>query len=100
MGDANIDLVDARNANCKKYHNSLNTLHLNQIIADPTRVTVTSRTLIDHVLVNRCEMYYQSGVLDVAISDHQLVYTARKKMKKFIDHFLILNATAILNLMN
>ena len=81
MGDASINLADIRNANCKKYHNSMNVLHLNQIIKDPTRITATSHTLIDHVIINGSEMYYQCGTLDIAISDHQLIYTARKKLK-------------------
>ncbi len=81
MGDANINLADVCNANSKKYRNILNTLHLSQIINDPTRITANSRTLIDHILVNRSEMFYQAGTLDVAISDHHMVYTARKKLK-------------------
>ena len=56
MGDANINLADFRNANCKKYLNAMNILHLNQIVKDPTRITATSRTLIDHVIVNRSEI--------------------------------------------
>ena len=81
MGDVNINLLDKKNLNCRKYTNCLNILHLIQIIQSPTRVTLNSNTLIDHALINRQEMYYQSGITDVDISDHMLIYAARKKLK-------------------
>ena len=77
----NINMKETRSAVSKKYTNTLNILHLNQMVKTPTRVTPNSCTLIDHVLVNRCDMYYQSETLDMGISDHAMIYTARRKLK-------------------
>ena len=81
MWDTNIDLMK-RNSNTKKYEDCLHTLQLQQIIQHPTRLTDRTSTLIDHISVNRTEMYYTSGTLELGISDHSLIYTARKKYKE------------------
>ena len=44
-------------------------------------MTQTSETLMDHVLVNRQEMYATQGTLEVGLFDHYLIYTSRKKQK-------------------
>ena len=44
-----------------------------------TRVTTTSKTLIDVILVNRPERWRKSGTLKLGISDHDLVYIKRKQ---------------------
>ena len=44
----------------------------------PTRITSNISTLIDHILTNTQEIISQSGVIDTAISDHFLIYCARK----------------------
>ena len=51
-----------------------------QIIKHATRTTCSSSTLIDHILTNSRK---KSGVIDIGISDHQLIYLTRKlhKMK-------------------
>ena len=51
---------------------------LTQIIKDPTRVTDTSNSIIDHILCNNFENIYQSGVLDIGLSDHSIIYCTRK----------------------
>ena len=38
-------------------------------------------TLIDHFWHNRDDLYSTSGVLEVGISDHELIFCARKKLK-------------------
>ena len=47
---------------------------LEQIIKHATRTTCSSSTLIDHILTNSREKISQSGVIDIGISDHQLIY--------------------------
>ena len=74
MGYVNIDLAK-QNHDTKLYRDALHTLHLNQIISDFTRVTETTKTRIDHICVNRTEMYYVSGTLELGLSDHSLIYT-------------------------
>ena len=48
------------------------------LIKEPTRITLKSSSLIDHVVTNTPEKISQSGVLHTGISDHNLVYAIRK----------------------
>ena len=56
---------------CQKYS-------LEQIIKHATRITCSSSTLIDHILTNSREKIWQSGVIDIGISNHQLIYLTWK----------------------
>ena len=49
-----------------------------QIIKHATRTTCSSSTLIDRILTNSREKISQSGVIDIGISDHRLIYLAQK----------------------
>ena len=51
---------------------------LEHIIEHATRKTCSSSTLTDHILTNSREKISQSGVIDTAISDHQLICLTRK----------------------
>ena len=51
---------------------------LGQIITKPTRVTDQTATLIDHILTNSPDKVSQSGVIDLGLSDHDLIYYTRK----------------------
>ena len=51
---------------------------LEQLISIPTRVTSKTATLIDHVLTNSSQKVSQCGVIELGISDHDLVYCTRK----------------------
>ena len=42
---------------------------------------MNSQTLLDLILVSECGMICQSGVLDVAFSDHNTVFCTRKKIR-------------------
>ena len=44
-------------------------------------------TLLDHILTNANQLVSNSGVLDIGLSDHQLVFCTRKnkKSKKIIN---------------
>ena len=77
LGDFNIDLL--KNTNFKSTM-EINGLH--QVINHPTRVTLQSETLIDHIYVSDKMMYKDSGVIPIGISDHHLVYTIRNKFNK------------------
>lgn len=82
LGDFNIPvcLLHKLSVLYKKYQNCLNMFNLKQIIDEPTRVTCTSKTLIDHVVVNSEEKISQSGVLPIGLSDHFLIYCTRGKL--------------------
>ena len=48
---------------------------------NPTRVTCETSTLIDHILINSDEKISQYGVIDIGISDHQMIYCTRKLVR-------------------
>ena len=54
------------------------TRSLKQVITVPTRVTDQTSTLIDHILTNSPNKVSQSGVIDLGLSDHNLIYYTRK----------------------
>ena len=51
---------------------------LTEIIKEPTRITCSTSTLLDPILTNSSEKVSQKGVIDVGISDHQLIYCTKK----------------------
>ena len=51
---------------------------LHQLIAEPTLVTHYSQTLIDLCITNSPLSIVKSGVVQLSISDHALVYMTRK----------------------
>ena len=48
------------------------------MINEPTRITSSSRTLIDLCLINTPSHVGDAGVLSLSISDHSLIYAIRK----------------------
>ena len=50
--DINFDLIIHPDSLLARYSNTLDMFALEQIVTKPTRVTRTSRTLIDHVITN------------------------------------------------
>ena len=60
---------------------------LKQLIDSPTRITEKTSSLLDHILTNAHEKISQSGVVNVGLSDHQMIYCTRKIWKqKFKNH--------------
>ena len=51
---------------------------MKQLIKCLTRVTCNSSSIIDHVLESFPDRFSRSGVIDVGISHHQLIYCTRK----------------------
>ena len=49
-----------------------------QLISEPTRETVSTKTLIDQIATTHPNNIVDSGVLQLAISDHYLIYCVRK----------------------
>ncbi len=84
LGDININLIfngkQVPNG-IKKYREFCANHDLKQIITSPTRITEKSSTLLDHILTNSSDKVSQSGVLDLGLSDHQLIYCTRKTIK-------------------
>ncbi len=51
---------------------------LSQLIQQATQVTISTSTLIDHIVTNTPEKVSDSGVIHTGISDHSLVFTIGK----------------------
>ena len=79
MGDLNCDMIATRydNDTCKLM--SITDVYgLQQLITEPTRVTLTSSTLIDVIYTNFPDKIVCLGVCHVSISDHSMVFAYRK----------------------
>ena len=51
---------------------------MTEVIKEPTRITCSTSTLLDHILINSYEKVSQKWVIDVGITDNQLIYCTRK----------------------
>ena len=51
---------------------------LEQLIKFPVQVTCSTSSLIDHILTTFPERVSQQGIINVRLSDHQLIYCTRK----------------------
>ena len=61
-----------------KYKEFCQSFFLTEIIKEPTRTTCNTASLLDHILTNCAEKVSQKGVIDVGLSDHQLIFCTRK----------------------
>ena len=68
-------------ADAKKYHQFCTIHGLKQLIQCPTRVTFSASTLTDHILASFPSRVSQKGVINVGLSDHQLIFCTRKIFK-------------------
>ena len=97
LGDFNVNLLlndkfilkenqslDVRNLSSplvSKYKELCQTFSLKEIIQEPTRVTSNTSSLLDHILTNAGWKISQKGVIDVGLSDHQLIYCTQKILR-------------------
>ena len=71
----------------KKYTKLYSTYGFKQLIKGPTRTKRSTSILIDHILTNTNEYISQSGIVDITVSDHSMVYCTRKiSSAKYIKH--------------
>ena len=87
LGDMNVNYLAQDSLPVNFFQTNITEpFNLTQIIKDPTRITLTSSTLLDLILVSNYSNVKKSGVVDVpGISDHCLVYMAYAiKKTKFI----------------
>ena len=85
LGDTNCDLttvqqndVHAMDGNAKYICRIYELLNFKQLIEEPTRVTLNTATIIDHIATTHCRNIVDSWVYQMALSDHYLVYCIRK----------------------
>ena len=79
-GDFNCDLLSInKDTHIKKLTDLLDINQLQQHIQIPTRTTLNTKTLID-LMITKVEdtKTINGGVIDLGISDHNLVYICRK----------------------
>ena len=62
----------------KNYFQFCSMYGLEQLIKSPTQVTCSTFSLIDYILTTFPERVSQPGIIDVELSDHQLIYCTRK----------------------
>ena len=63
-----------------KYH-QFSTMHISHWSKSPTWVTCSTTTLIDHNLEGFSSRVSQNGVINVGLSDHQLIFRTIKNSK-------------------
>ena len=82
LGDLNCDMLKAdsdSNIPTKKIKSLYELYQLTQLINEATRVTMTTTSLIDHIVTNTPEKISDSGVIHTGIiSDHSLVFAIKK----------------------
>ena len=81
LGDLNCDVMKAdkdSNTPTKKIKSLYELYQLSQLMDKPIRVTMTTSSLIDHIVTNTPEKISDSGVIHTGISDHSLVFAIRK----------------------
>ncbi len=79
LGDLNVDLISTTASPIKnKLNEILDIYGIKQLINEPTRITSSSRTLIDLCLINTPSHVVDAGILSLSISDHSLIYAIRK----------------------
>ena len=87
MGDTNCDLKSSKNPNAKMLKQLYREYQFEQMFTDYARVAVTtnetgesttSKSLIDHFSTNRAKYIVKSGVLELGMVDHYMIYAVRK----------------------
>ena len=84
LGDVNIDCLDKKDDSSKKLLETMTQLGFINMIKTPTRFSDSKNSCIDHLYTNS-DVIFKSGVLNVNISDHEMIYTIRKKVKQKSD---------------
>lgn len=94
LGDFNIDLMNNNNTYTKAFNNILIINNCKQIINKPTRITRTSRSLVDFVICPIEKNVWADTKLDLKIGDHESVLVKinvsnkkSNKETKYIDIF-------------
>ena len=64
-----------------KYQKFCIVFSLRQLISCPTHISCSSCTIIDHILESYPDRVSQKGIIDIGISDHQLIFCIRKTLK-------------------
>ena len=89
LGDLNCDGLQKTGTEYKALEKFSTDMNLTQLITKPTRITVTTRSLLDDILVSSNNSVLVSGVIHRPISDHSIVFVKLKvKKPKIIPQFI------------
>ena len=84
--DFNIDLLRIhKKHNYRNFFDTVLSAGFHPKITLPTRITDTSNTLIDNILVNVIDDRHISGIMINKISDHQPIFTCNNKLFEQVD---------------
>lgn len=73
MGDFNFDFLDKENNLTKKFVSIIESLNLQQIIEEPTRIARTSATLLDFIILGNMTDV-EKGIIHNSYSDHAAIF--------------------------
>ena len=75
MGDIDIDLsLNHHSLSQNDYLNTIKSNGFSSLITNPTRVTTTSQTIIDHILTNVHDSVLTPGVFYYKLADHYPIF--------------------------
>ena len=78
LGDLNRNLLDSSISNVKTLQEIMQLYQLTQVINEPTRVTKSTKSILDVCITSSPDKIIQSGVVHLGVSDHSLIYATRK----------------------
>ena len=83
LGDTNYDFAKKINHqfkdnDAKHMVNLYELFSLKQLVEEPTRITLETARIIDHIATTCARNIVESGVHKVSLSDHFMVYCIRK----------------------
>ena len=81
LGDFNTNVSKGPECGLKRKLMSFMT----QVIKDSTRVTDTTKSIIDLIMVSGADKISQQGVIPSGLSDHFIIYCTRKTVKSLLN---------------
>jgi len=79
LGDCNIDCLQ-NSVNRQTLYDTVRIAGMRQIVASPTRITGVRKSVLDLIITNS-EAVKSTGVRHWGVSDHEVVYLTRKKLR-------------------
>ena len=80
LGDFNIDFMPGvMNSERKRWNETILLNNFTQVIDEPTRVTSSTETIIDHIYVNNIKHVQEIAVPKISLSDHYGICMTYKK---------------------
>ena len=75
IGDLNINCLEDTFNNRNEIQYLCDLFNISQLVKEPTRVTTTSKTLIDVILTSMPENHQNTSVIKITLSDHFMICT-------------------------